>query len=369
MFAGGCLLVLATATFAAPFADGNLVVVRSGDPNFPSMDDKAAPAYLDEYRFDGTLVQSIPLGDYTDLVSPQFTLRGGGRNGGFISRSYDGNYLTLGGYIAPVASDDSTSSANVRGVARVDLNGNVDTSTRFTGLGGNEIRSVASYDGSQFWVVGTGTSGRLRYTTLGSTTSTRVVSSGTSFVVANIFTDSVGDPQLFLSRNSNANAIYTVNLDGSKLPVVTEDSKASTSTFLNSPGTSAHDFFFLDANTLYVTDDDADGGHGVQKWMFDEALGQWQLQYILGANMPFLGLDGGLDPVTGHPVLVGTAIEGTRLYSITDLGPESQWRFIAEAAPGTMFHDVAVPYQVPEPATLWLVGLAAGGLLIRTRRR
>ena len=362
-----CTLSLAAVAVAAPFGTGSVVVVRSGDATYTSADDIAAPAYLDEYAFDGTLVQSIPVGDYA-ATTPQFTLRGGNGNGGFISRSYDGNYLVLGGYAAPVGSPTATNSLNPRTVARVDLSGGIDTSTQIaTDYSGNELRSVAALNGTQFWMAGTGSGNRVRSATLGATTSTRIISASTSLVAINIFTDAVGDPQLYAGRNSNANAFYRVSRAADANPKLPTGGTGSlTALITNATSTSNYEFFMLDANTLYLTDDDFSLGNGVQKWTFDGAA--WVKQYVIGESLAFRGLTGGVDPATGRPVLFATTSDGQSLYKAMDFGPTSTWKFVASAGPNTMFHDVTVPYQVPEPAALSLLGLAAAFLLGRRPR-
>jgi hypothetical protein len=361
---------------AVPFTNGNVVVVRSGDDTYASADGAAVPAYLDEYTLDGTLVQSIPMGDYADAVNPQFTLNGGNGNGGFISKSYDGNYLVMAGYDAPLATPGVASTASTtyaRTVARIDLSGNIDTTTKLTDLGSNEIRSAASVDGTQFWAVGTGTSNRVRYASLGATTSSRVVSSGNSLVSINIFKDSAGDAQLFASRNSSSSPLYKITRTGDPDPKLPVGDKASATSLYSLSGASGYDYFFLDANTLYITDDNNSAIGGVQKWTSDGTT--WTQQYVLQAGLsyvPLRGLSGSLVNINGtdYPVLVATDGNGAFMYSLVDSGAGASWSMVAQAPENTRFQDVVVPYALltPEPTSLLLLGLA-GLFCLRRRRR
>jgi hypothetical protein len=78
-----------------------------------------------------------------------------------LSLSTNGNYLTLGGYDAPVGTSKVGSATGVnRTMARIDAAGNVDTSTALTdAFAGANLRAVATVDGSQYWGAGDGTGG------------------------------------------------------------------------------------------------------------------------------------------------------------------------------------------------------------------
>jgi hypothetical protein len=356
---------------AAAFTNGNMVVIRSGDEAYASAGNNAAPAYLDEYDFNGDLVQSIPMGDYSDTLNPQFTYNGGEGKGGFISRSYDGNYLVLGGYSAVVGSAAVLTSTNARLVARVDMSGNIDTSTKVTDISGNEIRTVASYDGNQFWFGGTGNSNQVRYTTLGSTgTSTRIAtSSNTGSRAINIFRDAAGDAQLYYSRSGGGKSVSTLTRSSDPNPKLPVTGTATLADLFSNSGASPYDFFMLNDSTLYITDDNATAIGGVQKWTRSGTT--WTRQYVLQAGLsyvPLRGLSGCMATIEGndYPVLVATDGNGALLYKLVDTGPGATWDVLAAAPANTLFHDVVLPYSTPEPATLVLIGL--GGLFCLRRR-
>jgi hypothetical protein len=366
---------------AVPFTNGNVVVVRSGDDTYASAGGAAVPAYLDEYTLDGTLVQSIPMGDYGDAVNPQFTLNGGDHNGGFISRSYDGQYLVLAGYNAPlgtpsVASTAPTSTMYQRTIARVTLSdGTIDTSTKLADSGySSDIKSAASLDGNQFWAVGGNSSTKVRYaSSLGATTAAKVVSNSNSYFAINIFKDTVGDPQLYVSRGSSSNAVNRIYSGANKLPTSTSSTSVS-GVFSALASTSTYDYLLMDSNTLYLTDDDNnDGSAGVQKWTFDGTT--WTYQYTLTAGLSYPNLRGlsGCDVDingTTYPVLVATDGNGQFMYRIVDWGAGASWAVVAQAPANTSFQDVVVPYALltPEPTSLLLLGLA-GLFCLRRRRR
>jgi hypothetical protein len=372
-FVGGvAALAVPVAAMAAPFGNQSVVVVRSGDANFESANGAAVPAYLDEYALDGTLLQSIPLGNYSDLDNPQFTLLGGGGNSGLISRSYDGQYLVLGGYTATLGHGAPVSDASVpRTIARIGMDGTVDTSTKFTTSSTYEVRSTVSVDGSQFWVSTNSNSNKVRYIgSVGADTST-LVSNFNQNLTLGIYTDLAGDAQLYGTRNSNANAFYQLTRDADpnpKLPNGATGNATVTNLINNAADTSAWDFIIFNDNnttlTLYLTDENATAESGIQKWTSTDGT-TWTLQYILdGANMR--GLTGALDP-NGVPVLFASSSNGSDIYTLMDTGPGSQWSAFASAADGTWFHDVVLPISVPEPASLVLLGVG-GALCVRRRR-
>ena len=114
-------LALCGAAWSAPFTPGNLVAYRVGTGT------GALPVYLDEYRVDGTLVQSLPLsGGATPLTASSTGSEG------LLNRSANGLCLTVPGYaVAPGGADPKTAAA--RGVAFVDADGGVGNGTRLGG--------------------------------------------------------------------------------------------------------------------------------------------------------------------------------------------------------------------------------------------
>src|SRR5207249_1538037 len=141
----------------------------------------------------------------------------------------------------------------------------------------------------------------VRYTTLGATSATQVNSTTTNVRVVNIF-----NGQLYMSAASGT--FLGVGTVGTGTPTT----GGNTPTLLpGMPTTGTHsnyDFWFKDANTLYVADDgtSANGG-GIQKWV--QSGGTWSLAYTLacgtglsGSAVGARGLAGALDG-SGNAVL------------------------------------------------------------------
>jgi hypothetical protein len=250
------------------------------------------------------------------------------------------------------------------------MGGAIDQSTKLTDVGSNEIRSAASYDGSAFWMNGTGSAQTVRYATLGASTSRRVAtsSSGLGTRSVNIFKDAAGDAQLYFS-SSNRKTVSSLSKATDPIPKLPDGSSgtAAYADLFANAGASPYDFLLIDGNTMYVTDDDNSAIGGIQKWTSDGTT--WTKQYVLQAGLSYVPLRGltGYKDAAGNVVLIATDGNGQYLVTTTDLGATSTFTTIASATGNLRFHDVVLPYLVPEPATASLLGLA--GLCLLRRRR
>ncbi len=172
-----------------PFTEGSLVVYRMGDgtSTYDLSKTLATPVFLDEYAFDEDgllyLVQSIPLPTETDeggtgnkrCVAAPSTV-----NMGYMSRSYDGRYIAVGGFDAALGAGCWGSQAESvnRVVALVNSDAVINSTTALTdAFSTKDLRSVYTTDGINIWMAGnsiSGGDGYLRYTTKGSRNSIRI---------------------------------------------------------------------------------------------------------------------------------------------------------------------------------------------------
>ena len=169
-----------------PFTPGDLAVARfggiAGDPVSQANSAlAAAPAtyFIDEYTPSGAFVQSVPLTVSTASPSDPASLVATGNDftGGNIGRTVDGQHLLIPAYWKSIDATGGPSGdsalATPRVVGLVDQNGNLDSSTQLTdsysgGASTATIRSIASVDGTSFYVSGSNdtndvSQGGLRY--------------------------------------------------------------------------------------------------------------------------------------------------------------------------------------------------------------
>lgn len=147
-------------SLAATFGSGNLTVYRVGD-GVAAVGTAANAVFIDEYRPDGTLVQSIPMPVAISGANKPITASNTGSEG-LLNRSANGQCLTVPGYAAlPGAAGvkASTAATNARAVAFVNAASVVDSSTTLgsTAFSGDAIRSAVSNDCTSVWMGGNGT--------------------------------------------------------------------------------------------------------------------------------------------------------------------------------------------------------------------
>lgn len=339
---------------------------------------------------------------------------------------------------------DAGYTAVARVVAVIDGDGSVDTSTQLTNIfNGNNPRSVASKDGVHFYVSGQGVDGDqtagVFSATKGGTSATAITGDDTASVKngprnASQDTRILGfgpDGELLTSVDSKGgkdNARAFIGALGTDPTTLYNGGAGPTMLpgFGNSGGTgkvtlttqtangislagqeinlSPEQFFFADANTLYVADSGdgkqdsakkSTGLGGLQKWVFDGT--QWNLVYTVaaGLNLVANSADHG---TTGLLGLTGQVVNGqvqlfatnytagdndqTYLFGLTDLlsastrGADESWTILATAPSDSNFKGVsfapsAIAAAVPEPATYasMILGFAFAGGAIRRRQR
>ncbi|WP_347986187.1 hypothetical protein [Methylomonas sp. AM2-LC] len=232
------------------FTAGNLVISTVSGNTL----DAASPITLQQYALSNngttaTLNGSMVLAQTNNGSNSAISGEYGTASEGILQQSTNGKYLTLMGYGVNAANFNSyagtttspygttalgqttsltAAQQNVatplntvsRVVALIGANGNVNTSTALTGVfNTNNPRSVATVDGSSFYVAGQGatktdtaTQG-VFYTTLGATTATQVYSATDSRVVEIAKTPSFNAATttntLLASRDSNPSGTAT----------------------------------------------------------------------------------------------------------------------------------------------------------------
>jgi hypothetical protein len=259
--------LMPAASRANPFTPGNLVIYRVGDGS-AGLANTGNPIFLDEYNpTTQMVVNSIALPTAASGKNQPLIASGTSVSEGLLTRSADGRYIALTGYATTMSTSGSLSSSAAatvpRGVALVDSEGNVDTSTALGDFAdGNNPRSAVTTDGMNFWVAGADADSAARYTTLGSKTSQALSTDSKNGRAVNIF-----DGQLYVSSQKGSIRVATV---GTGIPTTAGQKITNLMGF---PTTGAPDaFFFADldpgtagVDTLYVADDTSNGGE-IQKY-------------------------------------------------------------------------------------------------------
>jgi hypothetical protein len=323
-------------------ADAQLYVVQVGDGS-ATLASASTATFLNRFSSTGSLEGTLSMPIAASGANLPLTLSGTASSEGFLSLSANGDFLTLGGYgVAPgTASVASTTSAAVpRVAAKIALadeiaSMTIDTTTGLTDtFSGNNIRSVASSNGTDIWLAGS--NGGTRYATTGATTSTQVSGSPTNLRVAKIYSG-----QLYVSSASGTT--FGISQVGTGLPTATgTTSVIEINTLGTGTGTvSPYDYWFKDANTVYIADDRTIiNGGGIQKWTQSEDV--WSLAYTLNvdAGTGFRGVTGTV--VGGQTVLYATSTQNSanRLLTVTDLGAGSPMTLLATAPTNTVFRGL-----------------------------
>ncbi|MFN7769490.1 MAG: DUF11 domain-containing protein, partial [Planctomycetaceae bacterium] len=281
---------LESRALLAAFGAGNVVVYRVGTGS-GNLVNTGNAVFLDEYSPSGTLIQSLGLPTTDpDGAGPQRALVSSGvaTSEGGLSRSADGRYLVVPGYagLSTSGSLANTSPSTVnRVVGRVDSSGAIDTSTYFTDGGSNNIRSVASIDGTALWV---GTAG-------GGVRSLAFANAGTSTAIStltNVRMVQISGNQLYASSQSGSSRVGTV---GSGLPTTGGQSFTNLPGFPTDASSSPYGFYLADLSasvpgedTLYVSDDSA---FALRKYSL--VGGSWTLNGTIGTSTDqYRGLTG-----------------------------------------------------------------------------
>jgi hypothetical protein len=296
------------AALAAPFTQGNVVISQVGDPDNPRSGSASIVHILEISPTDpdGTVVQDIVMPTVATGKNHRFTLTGSMREG-FLTRSANGLFLTIGGYDCDLgtASPGRTLDAATipRVIARIDPFGIVDTSTAVTDMyydpqmnnSQSGIHGTTSTDGRHFWTAGRGSSGaiaRVRYVAYGATTST-VLTTGAANDPRSVDTF---NGQLYAVLNPSGNR--GVHAIGTGLPTSGTNTVALVPTVRLHPvpnSSSPYQMYWRDADTVYLSDDDAVAQNGgIHKFVRDTVpesptFGQLTFRYVLREGLPSTG--------------------------------------------------------------------------------
>lgn len=419
------VVLCCAATWAAPIAAGNLVLVRAaGGPNGDASSalggsGLAAAVFLDEYTTSGVFVQSIAMPRTANATvggQRALTLSGTQNLEGHITLSGNGQYFIMGGYnqTANVAGTSGLTTNTVeRVVGRIDFNGNIDTTTALVDFAfgsASSIRSAYSTDGVNFWVTGNGTgtvtvgtttgvlTSGVHYAQLGTHTggTTQSVQLNTTGLVTNNRYVLAFGPNLYVSNGNTSspaatargvdvmdNGIPTTSVAGQIIRSLAGFPTGTHGNPLSNP--QSDDYWFLDDNTIYLADNRSDGNGGIQKWTL--SAGTWNYQYTLATGMASLvtpankvgvhGLTGSING-TGNAVLFGTTFDAganiNQFFTVTDTGASASVSFLGTSATNTAFRGIEIaqlPPQssVPEPGSIGLLVLGVIGTMTSIRRR
>lgn len=348
------LAVLAGSSWSAALVQGSLVVTRFGDGS-AALSNASTAVFLDDFSLAGSILNTNALPTAASGANHALNASGTATSEGQIQLSGDGQYLTVTGYDVTLGTTGANSSvasggANQRAIGRVAMDGTIDSTT---GLGTNysagNPRSAYTTNGTDYWTTGSNTG--MVYSTLGGGTTNVVFSTTTNLRVVSSFG---GDLYYSTGSGTGTHGVYKISGQPTSGPV--------TATALFQNALSPYDFFFKDANTLYVADDSsvASGG-GVQK--YTQSGGIWTLAYTSGGgSVRSLAYDGtNIYAVTTTNTLV----------SLTDTGSAfSAYNVLATAGTNTAFRGVEfIPQAVPEPASLAVLGLGVVALIRRRRSK
>ena len=154
----------ATTNASVSFTKGNLIVSRVNDGS-SVLSANWTTVFMDEYTPSGTFVQSVQLPTAVSGSNQPIGISGNVRQmEGILNLSVDKQYLLTSGYKNNAAGVPGT-DGNSRIIARVDVNGTVNSATQLNELT-STVRGVVSTNGTDLWI-GNGPA----YTTLGATTS------------------------------------------------------------------------------------------------------------------------------------------------------------------------------------------------------
>ncbi|WP_207495153.1 T9SS type A sorting domain-containing protein [Aridibaculum aurantiacum] len=263
-----CMLSAMTS-FGQSFTPGNLVVYRYGDGQAALPASTTVPVYLDEYTPTGTLVRTrvIPTTDNGanhKLTGIAKLSNGTYQQEGISTLSQDGKYITIFGYNqAPGGVVPATSDAFVVGIVAAD--GSYNSTTTLSNeptVGLGSPRSAVTKD-NNIWA--NGFQNGVRYTTLGSNTSTRVSTQQNAPRTLTMFNDA-----LYAPIGNSANLAVADPAPTTSTTFTTHAVSAPT------PTANQVALFYVGGRLrLYIADDGATTGSTIRRYYMKDAGSTW----------------------------------------------------------------------------------------------
>lgn len=326
---------------SAPLTPGNIVILRIGEiGSMTALSNAGFPVFLDEYTPNGVFVQTIAMP--TSVVGEDYRLvnNGTATANGYITTSADGRFIVVCGFDANVGTTNVSTTAGInRTLGFVDLLGNVNTKNIINnGYTTDNIRSVTSFDGNEFWGSGAGSSGSggVRYIEEnGLGVSTQISATVTNTRVIRIF-----NGQLYITSASGT--FRGIAKVGTGLPTTNGQTITQLPGFPTSGSHSPYDFSINSSETIaYIADDrtKANGG-GIQKWVFSG--GNWTHAYTLDSSLTS-GCRGVTVDWSGmFPVIYATTSETSlnKLVKVTDTDSTASFSILTTATTNTIFRGV-----------------------------
>lgn len=415
------------------FTAGDIVIsVVGGVDGNNYTDNQGTPVVLEEIDpSTGSIVGVMELPQTASGDNNAFSGEYGSSSEGILQLSADGKSLVIAGYginaatynagetngqniygnaaLAQTTSiEGGTYTAVARVIADISYDGKVDTSTAlYDVFNTNNPRSVATVDGTTFYISGQGvkgdntegvfsaTDGASSATNLYGTTDTRDVEiiNGTLYVSSD---SSINDKGEILSFGNLASLASTPSVLSGVETSVTLTKAQENSVNASAVGTkvalSPEQYFFANATTLYVADSGNPkggtlGDGGLQKWSLDLATGTWKLDYTISAGLNLVANTAssgttGLIGLTAQVNANGTVtfyvtnatigdLDQTYLYTVTDtldattLSSSTNFTVVATASSDTNIRGIA---YAPSATTDTMIasGSQASGSIIYT---
>ncbi|MBF0860307.1 hypothetical protein HKD24_14025 [Gluconobacter sp. LMG 31484] len=410
------------------FTEGDLVisVVGDGDGSGTYTDNQASAITLEEITTTGEVGDTLVLPQTTTVVDgvTEYAVSGeyGSSSEGELQLSQDGESLVIGGYGINAATYNtggaavygdarlaqSTSltgtryTAVPRVVADISYDGTVDTSTALYGVfNTNNIRSVATVDGTSFYITGQGVKGDTTqgvfYADDGASVATAIDTSTDTRVTE------IVNGVLYVSRDSTQGSGGTSNIasygttlpvsatqsevlpaiDGSVTLTAAEENSLNASAVGTTVSLSPESYFFASSTVLYVADSGNPkaggvGDGGLQKWTYNGTA--WTLDYTLSVGLNLVsntstsgttGLIGLTGEVEGDEVVLYATnatvgdLDQTYLFTITDdldattAPADESFTTLVTAAADTNIRGVS--FAPTDTSTASAVTVASGG--------